>query len=302
MQLTRANAPWPTSCLLQFLLLLISASCASNQVTPVDQSAATAAHSIAATKAQSETGKIFQQTQTNLSSTATDGALAVIDRYVNSLVATLDSTAVTTTEPPTFHTLRDPTINAYIYPNGTGYITTGLIAVLETEAQLALVLAHELAHLRLQHSLRQKDIRGQKNNKRLGMSLFTAGVVASATGALIPGIVSTISGVVRLRNSNSLAHELEHEADDYAIRILVENNYDALHAASALQLIRTSLQNSSQQLGGGFSSHPSFDARIASYRKVLAEQNYIADAGLVIEGNYAQARRPAVIANALPRL
>src|SRR5215475_4201603 len=42
--------------------------------------------------------------------------------------------------------LRDPMQNAFAEPNGTVYVTTGLLALLENEAQLAGVLGHELTH------------------------------------------------------------------------------------------------------------------------------------------------------------
>jgi len=50
-----------------------------------------------------------------------------------------------------FLVLRDPMVNAFALPNGSVYITTGLLALLENEAQLAGVLGHEAAHIYERH-------------------------------------------------------------------------------------------------------------------------------------------------------
>jgi len=50
--------------------------------------------------------------------------------------------------------IKDPSLNAFAFPNGVIYIHTGLLARLDNEAQLAALLAHEIAHCTQQHSLR----------------------------------------------------------------------------------------------------------------------------------------------------
>lgn len=54
-----------------------------------------------------------------------------------------------------FHALRDPTPNAFALPNGSIYINTGLLALLDDEAQLAGVLAHEITHVSRRHTYLQ---------------------------------------------------------------------------------------------------------------------------------------------------
>jgi predicted Zn-dependent protease len=63
-----------------------------------------------------------------------------------------------------FLVLCDPTVNSFALPNGSVYITTGLVALLENEAQLAGVLGHETAHIYERHpylenrSIRKKTV------------------------------------------------------------------------------------------------------------------------------------------------
>src|ERR1035438_3805836 len=51
-----------------------------------------------------------------------------------------------------FLVLRDPMVNAFALPNGSVYITTGLLSRLENEAQLASVLGHESSHVLDRHT------------------------------------------------------------------------------------------------------------------------------------------------------
>jgi Zn-dependent protease with chaperone function len=54
-----------------------------------------------------------------------------------------------------FHALRDPVPNAFALPNGSIYVNTGLLALLENEGQLASVLAHEVTHVSKRHTYQQ---------------------------------------------------------------------------------------------------------------------------------------------------
>ena len=54
-----------------------------------------------------------------------------------------------------FRALRDPQPNAFALPNGSIYISTGLLALMDNESQLAAVLAHELTHVLRRHTYLQ---------------------------------------------------------------------------------------------------------------------------------------------------
>src|SRR5713226_9174832 len=51
-----------------------------------------------------------------------------------------------------FRALRDPQPNAFALPNGSIYITTGLMSLVDNESQLASVLAHEVTHVMRRHA------------------------------------------------------------------------------------------------------------------------------------------------------
>ena len=51
-----------------------------------------------------------------------------------------------------FRALRDPQPNAFALPNGSIYVTTGLLTLIDNESQLAAILAHELTHVMRRHT------------------------------------------------------------------------------------------------------------------------------------------------------
>ena len=74
-----------------------------------------------------------------------------------------------------FHILRDPMVNAFALPNGSIYVNTGLVAVMENEAELASVLAHEITHVTDRHTYIL--------NRSIRKKTVTMEVIAGAAGA-----------------------------------------------------------------------------------------------------------------------
>lgn len=122
-----------------------------------------------------------------------------------------------------YHLLADPkTVNAFALPGGQIFITLGLLNQLETEAQLAGVLAHETGHVIERHSAEQMA----KN--QLGKIL----IVATGIGAADPNhpsrakqaaaVASLVNQVTQLRYSR----KDELEADEWGLRLMTEAGYD----------------------------------------------------------------------------
>jgi beta-barrel assembly-enhancing protease len=96
---------------------------------------------------------------------------------------------------PSVHVIVNPSLNAFAYPTGAIYLHSGLLARLENEAQLATVLAHEIAHIVHRHAIRH--LREERNKdlwKRLavvttplvlGPLLAPLGVSVSGTNPVI---------------------------------------------------------------------------------------------------------------------
>jgi beta-barrel assembly-enhancing protease len=91
---------------------------------------------------------------------------------------------------PSVHVIVNPSLNAFAYPTGAIYLHSGLLARLENEAQLATVLAHEIAHIVHRHAIRH--LREERNKdlwKRL--ALVTTPLVL---GPLLAPLGVSVSG------------------------------------------------------------------------------------------------------------
>ena len=95
-----------------------------------------------------------------------------------------------------FVVFDDPTPNAFALPGGKVGIHTGLFAVVENEAQLAAVVGHELAHVKLRHS-------GERISN--GMAGSAIGALAGKVLENIPAIVSETARTVPISATATFA-------------------------------------------------------------------------------------------------
>jgi beta-barrel assembly-enhancing protease len=124
--------------------------------------------------------------------------------------------------------LRDPTLNAFAMPNARLYVHTGLLSRLDNEAQLAMILAHEITHVTHRHALGlPRAIVGKKRPiEAVAMSPTAAAILAFG---LPLAAVAAIDGYGR---------DLERDADDGGLQGLVNAGYDAGEAPKAFERLR----------------------------------------------------------------
>jgi tetratricopeptide (TPR) repeat protein len=167
-----------------------------------------------------------------------------------------------------FRALRDPMVNAFALPNGSIYVTTGLLALLENEAQLAGVLGHETSHVFERHTyLENRSVRKKAltinileivasaapvgNNLSAGVQLFGASVqLAAIIGSDV--IVATIFGYSR---------EMEHQADSDGIAAMTAASYDPNAMARSFELLDHDSSLEYEPIQGFYHDHPKLSDR-----------------------------------------
>jgi len=165
-------------------------------------------------------------------------------------------------------------INAFATSGGHIFLTRGLVSVTKTEDALAGVIAHEIAHIQLQHSI--KAIK----TSRITQALLVTG--ASATGAVSGYDVNemtsvfneTIGDIFSTLVNNGYSQTQEFDADAKALSLLAGAGYNP----SGLIDMLKELEKTQRVSSGGFNkTHPSPDKRRAAAEKALAEQPKITD-------------------------
>lgn len=165
--------------------------------------------------------------------------------------------------PFTFKVIQDPQINAFALPGGFCYVYTGLILEAETEAEMAGVLAHEIAHVAARHGTRQAS-RGQL------ASLATIPLIL-ATGGWAGYAVSEAAGLAIPLAFLRFSRSFEREADYLGLQYLWAAGYDPTALVDFFEKL-TVLQKTKPNLFAGiFSSHPMTDDRISEAQKQMQE-------------------------------
>jgi len=149
-----------------------------------------------------------------------------------------------------FRVLRDPAVNAFALPNGSVYVDTGLLALMESDAQLAGILAREIAHVANRDAYRQfRTYRNKAFGRNLAAATALAGSVFPApnlasgwpgTGTYLGALIEVAGGVSEVATATSLfgySGELEREADTFAVNRMTAEGYDPMELPKAFRLL-----------------------------------------------------------------
>jgi len=158
--------------------------------------------------------------------------------------------------PYEFVVLNNSVPNAWALPGGKIAINRGLLTELNSEAELAAVLGHEIVHAAAKHSAKQMS----RGVLLQGAVLATAVMTGSSDyGDLAVGSASV--GAQLLNSTYGRGAELE--SDEYGMKYMSRAGYDPA-GAIALQetFVRLSEGQNSDWLGGLFASHPPSQSRV----------------------------------------
>lgn len=194
-----------------------------------------------------------------------------LEDYLNVIVARLQSTPEHGASELTYrvYLIDSPQANAFTPGGGHIFVTTGIVTKLRTEGQMAMVLAHEMAHNRASHVVKGRD--GQALNRRvtsLGKKVFEDGL----------GVPWLSSGVKVLADTSlsSYTRAQEEEADRIGLRYFVSAGYDPNEAPrSFAALIEVNAQKKS--IFDVFDGYPEGIKRAEAMNAVVHTNYHAAD-------------------------
>lgn len=188
-----------------------------------------------------------------------------VREYVDNIGQELVSSAENTRDIPyTFDVVVSEAVNAFATPGGFIYVTTGLLQEADNEAQLASVMAHEIAHIEKKHSI-----------KALKQAAIARGIAETA------GVSTNTLAQIGYQLAIDLpqSREYEYEADTVGLEILQQAGYPPMAFVNFLK-----------QLQGGnqpefLRTHPANSNRIEALAKEIESSQVGSDKGLD-ETNY----------------
>ena len=143
-----------------------------------------------------------------------------------------DTPAEMRNTPFTFRVLDSPVVNAFALPGGYIYITRGILAHLDNEAQLAVVLGHEIGHVTAGHSSLRQERSTIAQGALLG-ALILGKVLGAGDDVLRSG--AQLGQAVAGGYLANYSREDELAADNLGIRYLARAGYDPYAQADFLE-------------------------------------------------------------------
>ena len=174
-----------------------------------------------------------------------------------------------------FNLVQDRQVNAFCMPGGKIVVYEGLLSVAQTEAELAVVLGHEIAHAVAKHS---NERMSQQIMAQYGMAILSAAL--SEKSAVVQNTATTVFGLgaqVGLMLPYSRKHE--YEADYMGIVFMELAGYDSTSALdfwTKMANLKSGGASSDSNASDFLSTHPSDAKRIANLRSRIPEAKAIA--------------------------
>ena len=157
-----------------------------------------------------------------------------------------------------FRVIESDQINAFAAPGGYIYFYTGLLKMMDTEAELAAVVAHEISHVVARHGIKRLQA-------AMGVSLAYELAMGDRAGETLEAAVSVGMGLLFA----SYSRGSERQADDYGMTYMLKAGYNPLAMETMFAKLAASgtETNAFEKL---ISSHPDSQERIRNARNHLA--------------------------------
>jgi predicted Zn-dependent protease len=202
----------------------------------------------------------------------------LLDRYINDLGNRLLASMENRSREYRFFIVKDSSVNAFAVPGGFIGINAGLVKKARTQHQLASVLAHEIAHVKLRHGLDLYEKAGGVSN------LTTLSVLA---GILLGGVSSELGNALIFGGLASgqqalvsFTRENEYEADRFGMTLLQNAGFDSRGMVEFFKILDRNSGSSGLQNIEYLRTHPLNQNRISEAEnrvKPIARQDETID-------------------------
>jgi predicted Zn-dependent protease len=158
--------------------------------------------------------------------------------------------------PFTIKVIDSDEINAFALPGGFFYVNKGLLLAADNEAELAGVMAHEIAHVAARHAVENQTKGTLLEYLALGGSIFLGG---------IPGLIyQNTAGLGLLGIFMKFSRSAEEEADKLGVQYMYAAGYDPTAMATMFEKLEAKNKKKPGFIARAFSSHPAPPERRAS--------------------------------------
>lgn len=186
---------------------------------------------------------------------------ASLQEYVSRLGAQVVAVTDRKDLPYRFFVVTDQTPNAFALPGGFIFVTTGLLGIMENEAQLVGVLAHEVGHVTAKHHV-----------EKIREAALAQGVAVAAVGAE-SAATQQIAGVVLELVLRGFGRQDELESDRLGAQYTASLGYDPTALAAFLARLEQATGGSQPPWLYPLSTHPPVEQRLRELANFISQNN-----------------------------
>jgi predicted Zn-dependent protease len=199
---------------------------------------------------------------------------ANVTRYVSLVGLAMAQGSTRPALPWTFIVLDTDGVNAFAAPGGYVHITRGALALIQDEAQLAGVLAHEIIHVTEKHTIRAIQ-------KSQAVQMGAAETLSGSSSLMQRAVTATYDNIV----DRGFGRADENEADEKGGAIANKTGYAPNGLIGFLTTLKERNKTETEK-NGLFASHPDMDDRLNKIKKQIAAQKLTATA--TVQARYAK--------------
>lgn len=164
--------------------------------------------------------------------------------------------------PWTFRVLNTSQVNAISLPGGFIYVTRGMTSFVQSEAELAFVLSHEIAHVDRRHHVSLIE-------RHMGLSLLFTLIFGGRADA-----TAQIANVLGVLLTRGFSREAEFQADQVGVALVHRAGFDAAAGLAFMERLRTAQGRDPSRFQVLFQTHPALADRIIRVREQLRTLGY----------------------------
>lgn len=158
--------------------------------------------------------------------------------------------------PFTIKVIDSDEVNAFALPGGFFYVNKGLLLVADNEAEVAGVMAHEIAHVAARHSVENQTKASLLEYLAMGTSIFLGG---------IPGMIyQNTAGLGLLGAFMKFSRSAESEADKLGVQYMYAAGYDPSAMSTMFEKLEAKNKKKPGLIARAFASHPAPPGRRAA--------------------------------------
>ena len=197
---------------------------------------------------------------------STHPAVRHAERIARRIISALDSGLVSNDTKWRIFVIDSPTANAFVLPSGDIFVFTGIFPMAQTEAGLAAILGHEIAHKIARHGAEKMSFYQFFSLASTLLQIFVTGELSSPLSGILQNLFLFLP----------FSRKCEREADRMGLMLMAKACYDPREAIGLWE--RMQKMSGGKEVSAFMSTHPSHYDRIESIKEWLEEADRIYEA------------------------